>query len=201
MKINHFIKYHSAFSCLLPQGHSTDTCSSYDGSWEIQTFNKRAFSTITAAFLSTSEFRRRERSTTVTLLSQTLLWTTRRNCILQSKRKTPSMCYINKLNKVIDKPPRQDTTFLTLGCCLAACEDTFLHSFSSLQIVFLNNHPPCYSWVFTWCRIVSGMSYNPESTAHPFQEQFKASCIQISVKVTSKTQTIQTIYKIKVYET
>lgn len=45
------------------------------------------------------------------------------------------------------------------------------------------------------------MSYNPESIVHPLQEQFKASFVQISVKVTSKTQTIQTIYKMKVYET
>lgn len=34
------------------------------------------------------------------------------------------------LSKAIDKPTRQDTTFLTLGC-LAACEDIFSHTFSS----------------------------------------------------------------------
>lgn len=51
--------------------------------------------------------------------------------------------------------------------------------------------------------MLNGMNYDPEITLCPLQEQFKASCIQISViaKVTSETQTIQTIYKIKVYET
>lgn len=141
MKKNHFIKYRSVFSCLSPQDHSTDTCSSYDGSRDIQT---NELSLLTAAFLSTSEFRRSERSTTVTLFSQTLLWTTCSNCILQSKRKTPPICYIKKLNKAIEKPTRQDTTFLTFGCCLAVGEDTFLHTFSSLQIVFLNNRPSRY---------------------------------------------------------
>lgn len=50
MKINCFIKYHSIFAPLSPQGHSTDICSSYDGSWDIQIFNKWSFSALTAAF-------------------------------------------------------------------------------------------------------------------------------------------------------
>lgn len=35
------------------------------------------------------------------------------------------------LSKAIDKPTQQDTAFLTLGCCLAACEDTFSQTFNS----------------------------------------------------------------------
>lgn len=85
--------------------------------------------------------------------------------------------------------------FDTNLCWLAACEDAFSHTFSSC--------PPHYFCVFTCGRIVNGMNYNPEITVCPLQEQFKASCIQISAiaKVTSETQTIQTIYKIKVHDT
>lgn len=51
--------------------------------------------------------------------------------------------------------------------------------------------------------MVNGKNYNPEITVHPLQEQFKVYCTQILVvaKVRSETQTIQAIYKIKVYET
>lgn len=147
MKINHFIKYPPVFSFLSPQGHNTDTWNSYDGSWDIQTLNKWAFSTLTAAFLSTFEFWRKKRCTTMILLSKPLL-TLDHMREVQSERKTPSVSFIKKWNKTIDKPTQQGITFWKLSCHLATCEDTLLHIFSSLKTVVLSSHPPHYFYVF-----------------------------------------------------
>lgn len=147
MKINLLIKYQSNFSCLSPQGHSTDVCSSYDGSWDTKAFNKRASSTLTAAFLSAFEFCRRKRCAMIILLSLPFLAFDHMPGMAshRAKRKTPAVCYIKNLNKAIDKPTWQDITFLALGCCLAACEDPISHISSSLQTVV-----PVLHTLFLW---------------------------------------------------
>lgn len=88
-------------------------------------------------------------------------------------------------------------------CWLPAGEDTFSRTFSSWQTVVLSSHPPHYFCGFDCGRMVNGKNYNPKITVHPLQEQFKVYCTHILVvaKVRSETQTIQAIYKIKVYET
>lgn len=122
---NNFIKYHSIFAPLSPQGHSTDICSSYDGSWDIQIFNKWSFSTLTAAFFKSfgALQNKNMHNDDFAFPVSPAFWSH------AEQRENTSHMFI--LSKTIGKPTQQDTTFLTLGCCLAACENTFSHTSSS----------------------------------------------------------------------